>query len=179
MSIYDFKVLDRKGNEVSIGNFEGKVLLIVNTATGCGFTPQYKELEELYEKYHDQGLEILDFPCNQFHEQAKGTDDEIHEFCTLKYKTQFDQFKKIEVNGENELPLYTFLKKEQGYKKPKGIKNGLIMGQLEKLSDTKDSDDIKWNFTKFLVDRSGEVVNRYEPVEKISNIEKAIKELLK
>ncbi len=179
MSIYDFKVLDRKGNEVSIGNFEGKVLLIVNTATGCGFTPQYKELEELYEKYHDQGLEILDFPCNQFHEQAKGTDDEIHEFCTLKYKTQFDQFKKIEVNGENELPLYTFLKKEQGYKKPKGIKNGLIMGQLEKLSDTKDSDDIKWNFTKFLVDRSGEVVNRYEPVEKIRDIEKAIKELLK
>lgn len=179
MSIYDFKVLDRKGNEVSIGNFEEKVLLIVNTATGCGFTPQYKELEEMYEKYHDKGLEILDFPCNQFHEQAKGTDDEIHEFCTLKYKTQFDQFKKIEVNGENESPLFTFLKKEQGYKKPKGIKNGLVMAQLEKLSNTKDSDDIKWNFTKFLVDKTGDVVKRFEPVEKMSDIEKAIKELLK
>ena len=179
MSIYDFKVLDRKNNEVSIGSFEGKVLLIVNTATGCGFTPQYKELEEMYEKYHDQGLEILDFPCNQFHEQASGTDDEIHEFCTLKYKTQFDQFKKIDVNGENESPLFAFLKKEQGYKKPKGIKNGLIMAQLEKLSNTKDSDDIKWNFSKFLVDRTGEVVRRFEPVEKMSDIEKCIKELLK
>jgi len=178
MSIFDFKVLDRKNNEVSLENFKGKVLLIVNTATGCGFTPQYKELEEMYEKYHEQGLEILDFPCNQFFEQAKGTDDEIHEFCTLKYKTQFDQFKKIEVNGENESPLYTFLKKEAGYKKPKGIKNGLVMNQLEKFSKTANTDDIRWNFTKFLVDREGNVVRRFEPIEKLKDVEKEITKLI-
>ena len=110
MSIYDFTVKDRKGNDVSLENFKGKVLLIVNTATGCGFTPQYEGLEKLYKEYHEKGFEILDFPCNQFGNQAPGSDDEIHEFCTLKYNTTFDQFAKIEVNGANEIPLYTFLK---------------------------------------------------------------------
>ena len=112
MSIYDWIVKNRKGEDVSISEFKGKVLLIVNTATGCGFTPQYEGLEKLYKEYHEKGLEILDFPCNQFGKQAPGSDDEIHEFCTLKYNTTFDQFAKIDVNGENESPLYTFIKKE-------------------------------------------------------------------
>ena len=113
MSIYDYNVKDRNGKDVSMEQFKGKVLLIVNTATGCGFTPQYEGLENLYKKYHEKGLEILDFPCNQFGNQAPGSNDEIHEFCTLKYKTTFDQFAKIDVNGENEIPLYTFLKSKK------------------------------------------------------------------
>ena len=113
MSIYDYKVLDAKGNEVDLADYRGKVLLIVNTATGCGFTPQYEGLEKLYNKYAEKGFEILDFPCNQFGNQAPGTDQEIMNFCQLRYKTSFKQFKKAEVNGENELPLYTFLKSQK------------------------------------------------------------------
>ena len=157
MSIYDFTVKDRKGNDVSLENFKGKVLLIVNTATGCGFTPQYEGLEKLYKEYHEKGFEILDFPCNQFGNQAPGSDDEIHEFCTLKYNTTFDQFAKIEVNGENESPLYTFLKNE---------KKGVL------------SKNIKWNFTKFLVDREGNVVERFESTVSPEKIEEKIKELI-
>ena len=157
MSIYDYSVKDRKGNDVSLENYKGKVLLIVNTATGCGFTPQYEGLEKLYQSYHEKGLEILDFPCNQFGNQAPGSDDEIHEFCTLKYKTSFDQFKKIDVNGENEDKLYTFLKSQ---------KKGLISG------------NIKWNFTKFLVDRDGNVVKRFAPTDTPEKIEKDIVALL-
>lgn len=157
MSIYDYAVKDRNGNDVSMSNFKGKVLLIVNTATGCGFTPQYEGLEKLYKKYHEKGLEILDFPCNQFGNQAPGTNDEIHNFCTLKYNTTFDQFAKIDVNGENEIPLYTFLKKEKG---------GLMGGK------------IKWNFTKFLVDREGNVVKRFAPTDTPEKIEGSIKALL-
>ena len=145
-------------------DLRGKVLLIVNTATGCGFTPQYKALEALYEKYHDSGLEILDFPCNQFGHQAPGDEGEIHEFCTAKYKTQFDQLAKIDVNGENEEPLFTFLKAQAPDEEVKGMKNKIIMKQIAKISETyiKPS-DIKWNFTKFLVDREGNVVKRYDP----------------
>ena len=157
MSIYDYSVKDRKGNDVSLDYFKGKVLLIVNTATGCGFTPQYEGLEKLYKAYKEKGLEILDFPCNQFGNQAPGSNDEIHEFCTLKYNTTFDQFAKIEVNGENEAPLYTFLKKEQGG----------VLGSK-----------IKWNFTKFLVDREGRVVARFAPTDTPEKIEKSIKELI-
>ena len=157
MSIYDFTVKDRKGNDVSLENFKGKVLLIVNTATGCGFTPQYEGLEKLYKEYHEKGFEILDFPCNQFGNQAPGSDDEIHEFCTLKYNTTFDQFAKIEVNGENESPLYTFLKNE---------KKGVL------------SKNIKWNFTKFLVDREENVVERYAPTDVPEKIEDLIKKLI-
>ena len=157
MNIYDLKVKTRKGEEVELSMFKGKVMLIVNTATGCGFTPQYEGLEELYEKYHDKGLEILDFPCNQFGHQAPGTDDEIHEFCTGKYKTQFDQFAKIDVNGKNEDPLYTYLKSKKG-------------GLLGK--------NIKWNFTKFLVDKEGNVVKRYDPTCEPKKIEKDIAQLL-
>ena len=157
MNIYDLKVKTRKGEEVELSTFKGKVMLIVNTATGCGFTPQYEGLEKLYEEYHDKGLEILDFPCNQFGHQAPGTDDEIHEFCTSKYKTKFDQFAKIDVNGKDEDPLYTYLKSKKG-------------GLLGK--------NIKWNFTKFLVDKEGNVVKRYEPMTKPEDIVKDIIELL-
>ena len=157
MGIYDYKVINNKGEEVSLSDYKGKVLLIVNTATGCGFTPQYKGLEELYKKYKDQGLEILDFPCNQFGHQAPGSDQEINSFCTLNYDTTFPRFKKIDVNGENASPLYKWLKKEKGG----------IFGNA-----------IKWNFTKFLIDRSGKVVARYSPTTSTAKIEGKIKELL-
>jgi len=176
--IYDFNVEKRDGSVLALSELKGKILLVVNTATGCGFTPQYKELEELYEKYHDQGLEILDFPCNQFGNQAPGNDTEIHEFCQLKYDTKFDQLKKIEVNGENASPLYTYLKEQASYNKPKGLKNKAVMSMLEKLSNTKNSNDIKWNFTKFLISRDGLTVKRYEPVEKLKNLEEDIKKNL-
>lgn len=157
MKIYDFKVRNAKGEEVPMTEFKGKVLLIVNTATGCGFTPQYEGLQKLYEKYRDKGLEILDFPCNQFGHQAPGTDEEIQEFCTLKYNTTFPLFSKIDVNGENADPLFVYLKAQQG---------GFL------------GDDIKWNFTKFLVSRDGTVVDRYAPVTKPEKIEEDILKLL-
>ncbi len=152
-SIYDYSVLDMAGNDVSLSEYKGKVLLIVNTATGCGFTPQYEGLEAMYRKYKDQGFEILDFPCNQFFGQAPGTDEEIHSFCTLKYDVSFKQFHKIDVNGKNEDPLYTFLKEQQ-----KGR--------------------IKWNFTKFLVDREGNVVARFGPMEAPDKIDPKIAEII-
>ena len=179
MSIYDLKVKTRKGEEISLKDFEGKVLLIVNTATGCGFTPQYEALEKLYETYHDKGFEVLDFPCNQFGHQAPGEDDEIHEFCTAKYKTQFDQFSKIDVNGENESKLYTLLKKEMPNEEVKGLKNKMAMKAIEKISTTcKKDGDIKWNFTKFLVDRKGNVVKRFDPTSNPVSFENDIKELI-
>ncbi len=151
--IYNFSIKTRQGEEKSMSDFRGKVLLIVNTATGCGFTPQYEGLEKLYEQYHDQGLEILDFPCNQFGHQAPGSDTEIHEFCTGKYKTKFDQFKKIDVNGENADPLYKWLTEEKG-------------------------GAIKWNFTKFLINRDGDIIKRYASITKPEKIEADIKTLL-
>lgn len=157
MSIYDFTVKDTKGKDISMSEFKGKVLLIVNTATGCGFTPQYKGLENLYESYKDRGFEVLDFPCNQFGHQAPGSDNEIHEFCTLKYDTTFPLFKKIDVNGKNASPLFKWLKSQ---------KSG-FMGSR-----------IKWNFTKFLVDRNGKVVARFAPTTKPEKIEKDIIKLL-
>ena len=179
MSIYDLKVKTRDGKEFSLNNYKDKVLLIVNTATGCGFTPQYEGLENLYKKYHDKGLEILDFPCNQFGNQAPGNDDEIHEFCSLKYNTSFDQFAKIDVNGENELPLYTLLKNAIESDTIDGIKNKMAMKAIEKISKTaKEKKDIKWNFTKFLVDKKGNVVARYSPTYKPENMESKIIELL-
>ena len=179
MSIYDCKVKNRSGEDVSISDYKGKVLLIVNTATGCGFTPQYEGLEKLYKEYHDKGLEILDFPCNQFGKQAPGSDDEIHEFCQFKYNTTFDQFSKIDVNGENESPLYTILKNEIGEDTISGMKNKMAMKAVEKLSDTyKEDKDIIWNFTKFLVDREGNVVARFSPIMKPEDMEEKIKELI-
>ena len=146
-SIYDFKVKDDLGKDVSMADYKGKVLLIVNTATRCGFTPQYKDLEPLYQKYHNQGFEILDFPCNQFGQQAPGTIEEIHQFCTTNYDIHFPQFDKIDVNGEKAHPLYTWLKAQAG------------------------GGDIKWNFTKFLIGRDGKVIKRYESRDQISTIE--------
>ena len=179
MSIYDIKVKNRNNENVSLSNFKGKVLVIVNTATGCGFTPQYEGLEKLYKEYHDKGLEILDFPCNQFGNQAPGTDDEIHEFCALKYNTSFDQFMKIEVNGENESPLYKFLKEAISDDTIEGMKNKMAMKAVEKISKTAvNKNDIKWNFTKFLVDREGNVVGRFSPTYKPEDMEDKIKELI-
>lgn len=157
MAIYDFVMKDAEGSQVSLADYKGKVLLIVNTATGCGFTPQYEGLENLYKKYQEQGFEILDFPCNQFGNQAPGTEQEITSFCQLNYGVSFKQFAKIEVNGANESPLYTYLKKQKGG----------ILGSA-----------IKWNFTKFLVDREGNVVGRFAPTETPEKLEKNIKALL-
>ncbi len=179
MSIYDLKVKNRNNEDVSLSDFKGKVLIIVNTATGCGFTPQYEGLEKLYKEYHDKGLEILDFPCNQFGNQAPGTDEEIHQFCAFKYNTSFDQFTKIEVNGENESPLYTFLKESIGEDTINGMKNKMAMKAVEKISTTyKKKNDIKWNFTKFIVDKEGNVVGRYSPTFKPEDMEDKIKELI-
>jgi len=179
MGIYDFKVMDRKGNEVSLSEFKGKVLLIVNTATGCGFTPQYKGLEELYQKYHDKGLEILDFPCDQFGHQAPGDDDEIHEFCTMKYHTTFDQFKKIEVNGENAIPLYNYLKEQKGFTGFTGVKGALMKTVVSKFDpDYENNPNIKWNFTKFLVDREGNVIDRFESTVEPKKIDDKVAGLL-
>ena len=179
-SIYDYTLPTPSGETVSLNDFAGKVLVIVNTATGCGFTPQYKELEEMHEAFHDKGLEIIDVPCNQFAGQTPGTDDEIHEFCTLHYNTQFPQYKKSDVNGENELPLYTYLKSQKGFE---GFGKGaaaLAMAAMSKAAnkDYKNSPDIKWNFTKFLVDRNGNVVARFEPTHKMEDVEEAVKKLL-
>ena len=179
MTIYDFKVLRRDGSEFSLSELKGKVLLIVNTATGCGFTPQYKGLEELYQKYHDQGFEVLDFPCDQFGHQAPGEDDEIHEFCTMKYHTTFDQFKKIEVNGSNAIPLFTFLKEKQGFKGFSGVKGAVMKAvAAAKDPDYKNNSDIKWNFTKFLVDKEGNVVERFESTVEPKTIDDKVKSLL-
>ena len=179
MSIYDYEVKKRDGSSIKLNEYKGKVILIVNTATGCGFTPQYEGLEMLYEKYHDKGLEILDFPCNQFGHQAPGTDDEIHEFCTMKYDTKFDQMSKIEVNGDNELPLYTYLKKEMPNEEVQGLKNKMAMKAVQKISTTcKKEGDIVWNFTKFLVDKQGNVIKRYDPTFNPKDMEEEIVKLL-
>ena len=178
MSIYDYTVKDRKGNDVSMSNYKGKVLLIVNTATGCGFTPQYEGIEKLYEKYHEKGLEVLDFPCNQFGNQAPGNDEEIHEFCTFKYNTQFDQFKKIDVNGENQDPLWAYLKSQKGFERF-DLKGKILVPIVKKMDPNyKNSSDIKWNFTKFLVDKEGNVVQRFESTVSPEKIEERIKELI-
>lgn len=157
MSIYEFEVKAQNGTNVSLSDYKGKVLLIVNTATGCGFTPQYEGLQNLYDRYKDKGLEILDFPCNQFGHQAPGTEEEIQEFCTLKYNTTFPLFAKIDVNGKEAEPLFSFLQNQKGG----------IFGNY-----------IKWNFTKFLVSRDGTVVERYAPMTTAEKIEKDILKLL-
>ncbi|MBQ8046745.1 MAG: glutathione peroxidase [Prevotella sp.] len=181
-TVFDFTVKDRKGQDVSLRSYQGEVLLIVNTATKCGFTPQYDELEKLYEKYHSQGFEILDFPCNQFGQQAPGTDESIHEFCKLNFGTEFPRFKKVKVNGPEADPLYQFLQEQKGF--AGWDDSHPIAPVLDKMLSDVDPDykqkaDIKWNFTKFLVNKYGVVVARFEPTEKTENIEKQIEELLK
>ena len=178
--IYDFTITTGNGEELRLSDYKGKVILIVNTATECGFTPQYAPMEKLYEDYHDKGLEILDIPCNQFGGQAPGTDKEIHEFCTLHFNTTFPQMKKADVNGTNELPLYTYLKSEKGFE---GLEEHPLRSVLEDMFNKADPDwakkpDIKWNFTKFVVDREGKVVARFEPTADIEKVEACIKELI-
>ncbi len=180
MGIYDFKIATGKGGELDLAECRGKVILVVNTATGCGFTPQYEPIEQLYRDYHDAGLEILDIPCNQFGGQAPGTDEEIHEFCTMHFNTTFPQMKKADVNGPNELPLYTYLKAQKGFA---GFDPHQYKELLEKMFAEKDPDwaskpDIKWNFTKFLIDRKGNVAARFEPTADMARVEACIKELL-
>ena len=179
-NFYDYSVTDAKGNEVKMSDFKGKVVLIVNTATGCGFTPQYEPIEKMYENYHDKGLVILDIPCNQFGGQAPGSDDEIHEFCTLHYNTTFPQMKKSDVNGENELPLYTYLKSQKGFEGFGEHKlSELLSGMLSKADpDWDKKPDIKWNFTKFVVDKDGNVVARFEPTADMAEVEKFVTNLL-
>lgn len=180
MGFYDQSVTDTKGNEISMKEFEGKVVLVVNTATGCGFTPHYEDIEKMYEAYHDQGFEVVDVPCNQFAGQTPGTDEEIHEFCTLHYNTQFPQMKKADVNGENAIPLFKFLKEQKGFEGfGKGPKALMMAGMLKTIdSDYENNPEIKWNFTKFVVDRSGNVVARFEPTAKMSDVEDCVKSLL-
>lgn len=176
-AIYDLKVKDRTGNEVGLDTYAGKVLLIVNTATGCGFTPHYEPLEAMYKEFREEGLEILDFPCNQFANQAPGTEDEIHEFCTLKFGTEFPQFAKIDVNGDSADPLFVYLATEKPFE---GFGKGLKNAALKKFSDMNnktfgDKAYIKWNFTKFLVDREGNVVARFEPTVDMKEVREAVK----
>ena len=177
---YDYSVLTPQGAEVSMKQFEGKVVLVVNTATGCGFTKHYKDLEDMYEKFHDKGLEIVDVPCNQFAGQTPGTDDEIHEFCTLHYNTRFPQMKKSDVNGEHALPLFQYLKSQKGFE---GFGHGpvaLMMSGMLKTIDRnyEKNPDIKWNFTKFVVDRQGNVAARFEPTASMKDVDKYVASLL-
>ena len=179
-TVYDFTVKDRKKNEVSLNAYQGKVLLIVNTATGCGFTPHYEPLEAMYKELKDKGFEILDFPCNQFANQAPGSEDEIHAFCTLKFGTEFPQFAKIDVNGENADPLFAYLAAEKPFA---GFGKGLKSAALSKFADMNnkkygDKAYIKWNFTKFLVDRQGQVVARFEPTFDMAEVKKAVEAAL-
>ena len=180
MNFYDCTVEAADGSVVSMKDFEGKVVLVVNTATGCGFTPHYEPLEKLYEKCHESGLEIVDVPCNQFAGQTPGTDEEIHEFCTLKYNTQFPQMKKAEVNGEGAIELYKYLKSQQGFagfgKGPKALAMSAMLKTIDK--DYKNNSEIKWNFTKFVVDRSGKVVARFEPTESMDKVCAFVESLL-
>lgn len=157
MSIYDFTVQDKDGKDVSLSEYKGKVLLIVNTATGCGFTPQYEGLQDLYEKYNAKDFEILDFPCNQFGHQAPGTEEEIEDFCQSRYGVTFRMFKKVEVNGEDAIPLYKYLKEQKGG----------FLGSA-----------IKWNFTKFLIDREGNVIDRFGPTVTPEKIDEEVAKIL-
>ena len=179
MNAYDFTVKTRKGEDVALSDFKGKVLLIVNTATGCGFTPQYKELQEIYDADHDKGLEILDFPCNQFGNQAPGDNEEIHTFCTGRFGITFPQYGKIEVNGENADPLYKWLTsstKFEGFNGPAGLMLSGVVKKMDK--DYKNNGNIKWNFTKFLIDREGNIVERFEPTESMEKVRAKVEEAL-
>ena len=180
MRVYDFKVRAQDGSEVSLSVYKGKVLLIVNTATGCGFTPQYEELQELYDACHDQGLEILDFPCNQFGEQAPGDDQEIHSFCTGRFFIDFPQFSKVDVNGENAIPLYKWLTENSRFEgfgmSPMAIMMNGVVKKMDK--DYKNNGLIKWNFTKFLISRDGHILARFEPTVSMKTVTEKVKAAL-
>ena len=176
MNVYDFTVKAQDGSEVALSDFKGRTLLIVNTATGCGFTPQYTELQEMYEEMHDKGLEILDFPCNQFAEQAPGDDTEIHNFCTGRYGITFPQYSKIDVNGENADPLFKWLTENTvfgGFNGPMGLLLTPIVKKMDK--DYKNNGNIKWNFTKFLINKDGEIVERFEPTMNVEKVAERVR----
>ena len=180
-TVYDFSVQDKKQNEVSLRQYEGKVLLVVNTASRCGFTPQYEALEAMYVRLHDRGFEILDFPCNQFGQQAPESDEELTQFCQLNYGTKFPQFRKVEVNGEQAIPLFKWLKEQKGFE---GFdEDNQLTPILNEMLGKADPDfaskpDIKWNFTKFLIDRNGQVVKRFEPTRNMADVEREVEKLL-
>lgn len=180
MNIYDFKVKAQDGSEVALSDYQGKVLLIVNTATGCGFTPQYDELQSIYDEFKDQGFEILDFPCNQFGDQAPGSDEEIHSFCSDRYGITFPQFAKIDVNGETAIPLYKWLSENttfEGFdKNPMGLMLSGVVKKMDK--DYKKNGNVKWNFTKFLIGRDGQIIARFEPMNSLKKVKEKIKESL-
>jgi len=180
MSVYDFTVKAQDGTEVALSDYKGKVLLIVNTATGCGFTPQYDELQDIYEEFQAKGLEILDFPCNQFGEQAPGSDEEIHSFCTGRFGITFPQFAKIDVNGDNAIPLYKWLVENSTFegfgKGPKALAMSGVMKLIDK--DYKNNSKIKWNFTKFLISREGEIIGRFEPTNSMKDLRAAVEKAL-
>lgn len=180
MGFYELSVEQANGEQLSMAEFQGKVVMVVNTATGCGFTPQYKDIESIYEKYHDQGFEVVDVPCNQFAGQAPESDEQIKEFCTLKYNTQFPQMKKSDVNGKNAIELFQYLKEQKGFegfgKGAKALAMSAMMKTIDK--DYKNNPDIKWNFTKFIVDRQGNVVARFEPNMDMKDVEKCVASLI-
>lgn len=180
MSVYDFKVMKADGTEVSMADYKGKVLLIVNTATGCGFTPQYEPLQKLYDEVKDKDFEILDFPCNQFGEQAPGSDEEIHTFCTGRFGITFPQFTKVDVRGETAIPLFRYLADNTKFggfgMSPMGLMMGGIAKKMDK--DYKNNGEVKWNFTKFLIGKDGQIVARFEPTEDMKNVARKVKELL-
>jgi len=179
MNAFDFVVKAQNGTNVALSSFRGKALLIVNTATGCGFTPQYTELQAMYEEYREQGFEILDFPCNQFGEQTTGSDEEVHDFCTGRYGITFPQYSKIDVNGENAIPLYQWITENTtfaGFDGPMGLILRPTVKKMDK--DYKNNGRIKWNFTKILVDRNGEIVARFEPTADIKKIRAKLQEVL-
>ena len=180
MGFYDQSVMDAQGNEVSMKDFEGKVVLVVNTATGCGFTPHYKDIEDMYEKYHEKGFEVVDVPCNQFAGQAPESDEEIHQFCQLHYNTKFPQMKKSDINGPDAIPLFTYLKSQKGFegfgRGPKALAMSALLKKIDK--DYKNNSEIKWNFTKFVIDREGNVVARFEPTADMKLVDKCVESLL-
>ena len=179
-SFYDFTLTTTEGQQINTSDYKGKVVLVVNTATGCGFTPHYTPIEAMYEKYHDAGFEVIDVPCNQFAGQTPGTDEEVHEFCTLHYNTQFPQMTKSDVNGPNAIPLFQWLKAQKGFegfgKGPKALAMGVMLKKIDK--DYKNNPDIKWNFTKFVIDRDGNVVARFEPTASMDDVEKCVASLM-
>lgn len=180
MGFYDLSVEKTNGEQLSMADFQGKVVMVVNTATGCGFTPQYEDIEKIYETYHEKGFEVVDVPCNQFAGQTPGNDEEIHEFCQLHYNTQFPQMKKADVNGETAIELFKFLKSQKGFegfgKGPKALAMSAMLKTIDK--DYKNNPEIKWNFTKFILDRQGNVVARFEPTASMKEVEKCVAALI-
>lgn len=180
MNVYDFKVKTAADEWVPLSQYKGKVLLVINSATQCGFTPQYKELQKLYETYASQGFEILDFPCNQFGSQAPGSDEEIHTFCETRFGITFQIFSKVDVNGPDAEPLFVWLKSQKGFEGFGKHPLALVLKTMMKKADPDyaSKPDIKWNFTKFLIDRNGEVIARFEPTESMKRVEEKVKSLL-